>query len=54
MVDPFEDFLKERSSKTGALELKRKAIAIDPTLAVKRAKASVNTSVTIGKYLKRQ
>lgn len=53
MLDPFEDYRKEQEATLGLAEKKRKAMAIDPTLAVKRAKAAANTPLTIGRYLKK-
>lgn len=54
MLDPFEDYQKTQSAHLDSAARKRQAAAIDPTLAVKRAKASVNTASTIGKYMRRQ
>lgn len=53
MLDPFEEYRKEQAASSGLAEKKRRAMAIDPTLAVKRAKASANTPLTIGRYLKK-
>lgn len=53
MEDPFEDYKKHRDALESGDAKKRKAIATDPTLALKRAKASTNTPLTIGKYMKK-
>ncbi len=53
MVDPFEEYRKEQKALKGDPEKKRLAVATDPTLALKRAKSSANTPLTIGKYMKK-
>lgn len=53
LEDPFEQDQKEKAAASGSNDKKRLAEAIDPTLAVKRAKASANTALTIGKYMKK-
>lgn len=51
MDDPFEEYRKGLCSEANLEAKKKRAAVIDPTVALKRAKASVNTPFTIGKYI---
>lgn len=53
LEDPYDNYQREQDSQRGINEKRRLAEATDPTLVVKRAKASINTPFTIGKYMKK-
>lgn len=48
--DPFEEYRHKQLSREAS---KATRTSTDPTLALRRAKASINSTTTIGKYLKR-